>query len=80
MIRIYRILTNFLYPFLIILIYARKFLKKEHPGRFKEKIFPRFFNVKRNYDLELIWFHAASLGELKSIIPLLKKLNEKKKI
>ncbi len=78
MLAIYRILTYLLYPFLIILIYARMFSKKEHPKRFKEKIFPNFFNVKRNYNLELIWFHAASIGEFKSIVPIVKELNKNK--
>ena len=27
----------------------------------------------------LIWFHAASIGELKSILPIIKNLNKKKK-
>ncbi len=78
MITTYRILTYLLYPFLIILIYARMFSKKEHSSRFKEKIFPKFFNVKRNYNLKLIWFHAASIGEFKSIIPIVKELNNRK--
>ena len=76
MITTYRILTYLLYPFLIILIYTRMLSKKEHPNRFKEKIFPKFFNVKRNYNLKLIWFHAASIGEFKSIIPIVKELNK----
>ena len=29
---------------------------------------------------KLVWFHAASVGELLSIIPLLKKLEQKKEI
>ena len=79
MITTYRILTYLLYPFLIILIYTRMLSKKEHPNRFKEKIFPKFFNVKRNYNLKLIWFHAASIGEFKSIIPIVKELNKSEK-
>ena len=72
-------LTNFLYPFLIILIYIRKFIKKEHQSRFKEKIFSRNFNINKNPKLRLIWFHAASIGELKSILPLIKYLNKNEK-
>ena len=29
---------------------------------------------------KLIWFHVASIGELKSIIPLLNKLANKKEL
>ena len=79
MIHLYRMLTNFLYPFLIILIYIRKFIKKEHQSRFKEKIFSRNFNINKNPKLRLIWFHAASIGELKSILPLIKYLNKNEK-
>ena len=79
MIHLYRVLTNFLYPFLIILIYIRKFIKKEHHSRFKEKIFRRNFNINKNPKLRLIWFHAASIGELKSILPLIKHLNKNEK-
>jgi len=75
MILLYRVFTTLLYPFLFLIIFLRKFLNKEHSIRYKEKIFPSFFNVKRNSVSKLIWFHAASLGELKSIIPIIKKLN-----
>ena len=40
MILLYRVITNILYPFLIfIYLFIEKFLKKEDPIRFKEKIF-----------------------------------------
>ncbi len=78
MIIIYRILTYILYPFLILLTYLRKLIKKEHSIRYKEKIFPFFFNVKRNPNTNLIWFHTASIGEFKSILPLIYKLNTSK--
>ena len=35
------------------------------------------FNVKRHKKSKLIWFHAASIGEFKSIIPIIKLLNLK---
>ena len=47
MILAYRILTNFLYPFLLIFIFYRKIIKKEHPMRFKEKILPSHFKIKK---------------------------------
>ena len=79
MILAYRILSNFLYPFLFIFLYLRVFLKKEDPKRFKEKLFTSHFNVQRKDELKLIWFHAASIGEFKSIVPLIEQLNANKK-
>ena len=76
MIAIYRVLTNILYPILILIIYLRKLKKKEDPLRYKEKIFVSFFKVKRKSDKKLIWFHAASVGEFKSILPVLERLND----
>ena len=61
MILAYRILTNFLYPFLLIFIFYRKIIKKEHPMRFKEKILPSHFKIKKK-NKKLVWFHAASVG------------------
>ena len=57
------------------MIYCRKVLKKEDQ-RFKEKIFPSHYNIERK-ERELIWFHAASIGEFKSIIPIIIELNKK---
>ena len=78
MILLYRILTILLYPFLFILIFIRKINKKEDSERYKEKILSSHFNVKRRNDRKLIWFHAASIGEFKSIIPIIEKLNDNK--
>ena len=80
MFRIYSYLINFFFPVLILVIYIRTFLKKEDKKRFKEKLFSSSFNIKKNTQKKLIWFHAASIGELKSIIPLLKKLANKKEL
>ena len=78
MIFLYRVVTNFLYPILIFLIYLRKIKGKEHQYRYKEKIFAKNFNVLKISNSKLIWFHAASIGELKSIIPVLEELNKRK--
>ena len=77
MILAYRIFTNILYPFLILFIYFRVLIKKEDPIRYKEKILVKFFNYKSLNKTKLIWFHAASIGEFKSIIPLIEKMNTK---
>ena len=75
MILTYRILTIFLYPFLILFTYLRKFSKKEDPIRFKEKIFISHFKPSEKGKSKLIWFHAASIGEFKSIVPIIEHLN-----
>ena len=79
MILLYRILSNLFYPILVIFIYLRKIFKKEDPKRFKEKIYVSYFNINRKEDKKLIWFHAASIGEFKSIIPLIEHLNTNSK-
>ncbi len=79
MISIYRFLTTIIYPFLVIFIILRIFLNKEDSSRYKEKIFFSHFNVSRKTNTKLIWFHAASIGELKSIIPIIKELNKNDK-
>tara|TARA_B100001029_G_C15059645_1_gene457284 strand:+ start:1945 stop:3219 length:1275 start_codon:yes stop_codon:yes gene_type:complete len=76
MLSTYRFLTFFLFPALIILIHFRKLIKKEHKIRYKEKIFSSSFNDDRNISNRLYWFHASSIGETLSIIPLIKKLNK----
>ncbi len=80
MILAYRVLTNILYPVILIILIFRVFLKKEDPNRYKEKIFVKHFNVRKNINLKLVWFHAASIGEFKSIIPIIKSLNERENI
>ena len=79
MVLTYRILSNLLYPLLIILIYIRKLIKKEDNVRFKEKILISHFNVTGKKGDKLIWFHAASIGEFKSIIPIIEALNNNSK-
>ena len=80
MILIYRGLTNLFYPILIIFIFYRKIFNKEHKTRYKEKIFPSHFNIIRKKNTRLIWFHAASIGEFQSILPIIKELNKNKNL
>ena len=75
MILFYRVLTTFLYPFFIILIFFRRFLNKEDPKRYKEKLFSSSFNVVKQRQSSLIWFHAASIVA-KSILPIINILNK----
>ena len=74
-----------IYQFLIILILILspiilliRFIKdKEDTKRFIEKF---CIISKKRTNGNLIWFHAASVGELMSIIPLIKKLETENKI
>ena len=79
MLTAYRLLTFCLYPFFIILIYLRLISKKEDPKKYKEKIFSSSFKVERNDKDKLIWFHASSIGETLSVLPLIDELNRSKK-
>ena len=79
MLIVYRCLTFILSPFLIFLTYCRLILKKEDKLRFKEKIFSSSFNPTIDSDKKLIWFHAASIGEVLSILPLINELNNSNK-
>ena len=77
MIFVYRLIAVLLYPCLILLIFFRKFLNKEDQFRYKEKIFSSYYSVNRINNYKLVWFHAASVGEVQSIFPLIKILNKK---
>ena len=77
MLFLYRVLTNLLYPLFVIIIFFKKFIKKEDIKRYKEKIFYTHFNPKIKNESNLIWFQAASIGEFKSILPILESLNRK---
>jgi len=63
----YNFLINFFYiPYLIIIFY-RKILNKEHKNKYKDKILLKKISRPEGF---LFWFHAASIGELSSILPL----------
>jgi len=64
---LYKFLIFIFYLPYIVLIFLRKLIKKEHPHKYKEKIFLNKIIRPKGF---LIWFHAASIGELKSILPL----------
>ena len=76
-----RIIYNFLVYIIIILspliVIYRIVKKKENPKRFLEKF---SLNKKKRETGKLIWFHCSSVGELLSIIPLLKEFEKIKSI
>ena len=71
MMLVYRVIITLLYPLIILVIFFRRLINKEDKERYKEKLFPSYFNISKNKNSKLIWFHAASVGEFKSIIPII---------
>jgi 3-deoxy-D-manno-octulosonic-acid transferase len=77
MLIIYRLLINFIFFISPIVIIFRLIRKKESFLRFKEKYC--YFSQKRNIG-KVVWFHGASVGEIKSVIPLIEKITKDTKI
>ena len=73
---IYGILTNILFLLSPIIFVFRILKKKEDINRFQEKY---CFYSRKNFQ-KTIWFHAVSVGELMSIVPIVNKLEKNKKI
>ncbi len=77
MLIIYRLLINLIFLISPLIIIFRLIKKKEDFFRFQEKFC--FFTKKRKIG-KLIWFHGASVGELRSIVPLIERFEKNKKI
>ncbi len=73
---IYGIVINILFLLSPIILFFRILQKKEDINRFQEKY---CIYSTRNFQ-KTIWFHAVSVGELMSIIPVVNKLEKNKKI
>ena len=73
---IYELLAIIFLIFSPIIFLIRIFLGKEDIKRFKEKY---CVYLNQNYH-ETVWFHGASVGEILSVIPIIKNLENNKKI
>ena len=73
----YKLTTCLFYPFASIFLIFRKFKKKEHPSRYKEKLAK--IDTPKEEGI-LIWLHAASIGETLSVLPLIENLEQNKNI
>ena len=67
MILIYRFIINIIFPFIVIIIFFRTWFNKEDKKRYKEKLFSSSFNIHKNFEKKLIWFHVASIKIIRKI-------------
>ena len=73
---LYNIISTIFLVISPLVITVRMIIGKEDTKRFLEKY---SLNIK-NKSSETIWFHGASIGELMSILPLIKKFEKDKSI
>ena len=73
MLILYRLIINVVCFFAPIILKIRIYKQKEDENRYKEKL---CIIKKKKPQGKLVWFHAASVGELLSILPLLEKLEK----
>ena len=73
----YYLITKVLYYLLYPYLHLRILRKKECPLRYKEKL---GISLKTRNNGYLIWFHCSSIGELKSIFPIIDHYLKKNQI
>ena len=73
----YQILVSIILLISPIIIIYRIFQNKEDKRRFVEKF---SISTKKRKNGKLIWFHGASVGEILSVIPIIKYYEKNKKI
>ena len=74
---VYYLITTVFYYLLYPYLYFRILKKKECPLRYKEKL---GISLKTRNNGYLIWFHCSSIGELKSIFPIIDHYLKKNQI
>ena len=77
MLFIYQLIISILLLISPIILLIRILRKKENIKSLKEKF---SFNSKRRVNGKLIWFHGASVGEVLSIVPIIKHYEKDKSI
>lgn len=77
LLRIYKIISYLIYPFVPIYLNNRLNSNKELVGRINERY--GHSTIKRRKG-DLVWIHAASIGESLSILPVIKELEKNTKI
>ena len=74
---LYQIVLTLLIFISPIIILSRIYKNKEHKSRYREKFsIPSKKRIKGN----LIWFHGASVGEILSVVPIIKNYEKDKSI
>ena len=77
MFAIYQFFISFILLISPLIILIRLFNGKEDKNRFKEKF---SLSSHKSFEGKTIWFHAASVGEIMSIISILKYYEKKREI
>jgi len=74
---IYQFLLSLILLFSPVIIIYRIFKNKEDKFRVKEKF---CFFTKKKSNGKLIWFHGSSVGEIMSVIPIIRKYDNDKSV
>ena len=77
MLILYRFLINIFSFFAPIVLLLRIYKQKEDKERYREKL---CIIKKKRPEGKLVWFHASSVGELLSVIPLVEKIHKRNEI